>query len=112
MFTGLYPSEHGIHETKELRAGEWGLLKYSRLRMSTLEHNVVHKYKDENYHTVLISANPLIVPWTGFEADRNILIDSIMSTILTDDAISIDAEAQKLGDRTSFILYNLRKKYF
>jgi arylsulfatase A-like enzyme len=110
MFTGLYPSEHGIHETKELRADEGGLLKYSRLRMSALEHNVLHKYKDENYDTVLISANFHISPWAGFEADRNILIEPITSTIVTDDAISIDTEAQKLGGRTSFILYNLRKK--
>jgi hypothetical protein len=110
MFTGLYPSEHGIHETKELRIGGGGLEEYSRLRMSTLEYNILQKYKDENYYTVLISANPGISPWTGFEASRNIFIDPIASTIETDDAISIDMEAQKLGGRNSFILYNLRKK--
>jgi len=86
------------------------LLGYSRLRLSALKHNVLHKYKDENYHSVLISANPLIVPWAGFEASYNIIIDPITSTMLTDDAISIDTEAQELGGRTSFILYNLRKK--
>jgi hypothetical protein len=108
MFTGLYPSEHGIHETKELRGEE--LIRYSRLRMNALEYNTLQKYKDENYDTVLISANSYITPGAGFEAGRNILIEPITSTILTDDALSIDAEAQKLGGRTSFILYNLRKK--
>jgi len=105
MFTGLYPSEHGIHETKELREEE--LRRYSRLRMNTLENNLLRKYKDENYNTILISANiGFVTPWTGFEADRNILIDPITSSILTD----IDVEAQKLGGRTSFIIYKLRKK--
>jgi len=110
MFTGLYPSEHGIHETKELRIGGGGLLEYSRLRLSALKHSVLQKYKDENYDTVLISANPIISPWAGFEADRNILVDPITSSIATDDAISIDMETQKLGGRTSFIFYNFRKK--
>jgi arylsulfatase A-like enzyme len=108
MLTGLYPSEHGIHETKERRGEE--LLRYSRLRMSALEHSVLHKYKDENYDTVLISANANVAPWAGFKADCNILIDPITSSIITDDAISIDAEAKKLGGRVNFILYNLRKK--
>jgi hypothetical protein len=110
MLTGLYPSEHGIHETKELRIGGEELLGYSRIRMSALEHNILRKYKAENYDTVLISANPFISPWAGFEASHNILIDPITSSIITDDAISIDTEVQKLGSRTNFILYNLRKK--
>jgi len=110
MLTGLYPSEHGIHETKELRIGGGELLGYSRLRMSALEYNILQKYKDENYDTVLISANPFISPWAGFEASHNILIDPITSSIETDDAISIDEEVKKLGSRANFILYNLRKK--
>jgi hypothetical protein len=110
MFTGLYPSEHGIHETKELRIGGWELLRYSQLRMSAHENNILQKYKDENYNTVLISANLGISPLAGFEADRNILIDPITSSIATDDAISIDEEVMKLGSMADFILYNLRKK--
>jgi predicted AlkP superfamily pyrophosphatase or phosphodiesterase len=108
IFTGLYPSEHGIYETQNRRGEE--LIRYSRLRMNALEYNILQKYKDENYDTVLISANFHISPWAGFEADRNILIDPITSSIETDDAITIDAEAQKLGGRISFILYYLRKK--
>jgi len=108
MFTGLYPSEHGIHETQERRGEE--LIRYSRLRMSTLENNILRKYKDENYNTILISANSIFVtPIAGFEAGHNILIDPITSSIETDDAITIDAEVKKLGSSNS-ILYNLRKK--
>jgi len=110
MLTGLYPSEHGIHETKELRIGSEELLGYSRLRMSALEYNILQKYKDENYDTVLISANSFISPWAGFEANRNIIIDPITSSIVADDAISIDEEVKKLGSRANFILFNLRKK--
>jgi hypothetical protein len=65
---------------------------------------------DENYNTILISANPIIAPWAGFEACRNILIDPITSSIVTDDEISIDTEVKRLGGRANFILYNLRKK--
>ncbi|MFZ8857750.1 MAG: sulfatase-like hydrolase/transferase [Candidatus Caldarchaeales archaeon] len=109
MLTGLYPSEHGIHETKELRGEE--LIRYSRLRISALGHDILRKYKDENYNTILISANIIFVtPIAGFEAGRNILIDPITSSIVTDDEISIDAEAKKLGSTANFILYNLRKR--
>ncbi|MCC6021297.1 MAG: alkaline phosphatase family protein [Thermoproteaceae archaeon] len=87
MLTGLYPSEHGVHETRELRGEE--LIKYSRLRMNTLEHNILRKYRDEKYNTILISANNFVAPWAGFEADRNIIIDPITSTILADDEINI-----------------------
>jgi hypothetical protein len=107
MFTGLYPSEHGIHETQERRGEQ--LIRYSRLRMSSLD-NILQKYKDENYDTVIISANDHITPWRGFEADRNVFIDPIISTILTDSALSIDIEVQRLGGRTSFVIHNLRKK--
>jgi hypothetical protein len=108
MFTGLYPSEHGIHETQERRGEE--LIRYSRLRMNALEYNILQKYKDENYDTVLISANSYISPWTGFEANCNIIIDPITSSIVTDDEIGIDEEVKKLGSRANFILFNLRKK--
>jgi hypothetical protein len=108
MFTGLYPSEHGIHETKELRHGD-ELIKYSRLRMSALEYNILQKYRDENYNTILISANTNISPWAGFEASHNILIEPLTSTIVTDDAMSILTEVKMLGG-SRFILYNLRKK--
>jgi predicted AlkP superfamily pyrophosphatase or phosphodiesterase len=109
MFTGLYPSEHGIHETKELRDGDEFII-YSRLRMNALEYNILQKYKDENYDTVLISANSHITPLAGFKADRNILIDPITSSIVPNDVISIIEEVKKLGGRANFILYNLRKK--
>jgi hypothetical protein len=109
MLTGLYPSEHGIHETQERRGEE--LTRYSRIRMNALEYNILQKYKDENYNTVLISANSFFVaPWTGFKASHNILIDPITSTILTDDTISINIEVQKLGSRTGFAIHNLRKE--
>jgi len=109
MLTGLYPSEHGIHETQERRGEE--LVKYSRLRMNALEHNILRIYKDENYNVILISANyGVVAPMSGFEAGHNILIDPITSTILTDDMISINMEVQKLGGRTSFVFYHLRRK--
>jgi hypothetical protein len=110
MLTGLYPSEHGIYETQVRRRED--LIRYSRLKMNSLEYNILQKYKDENYDTVLISANSLTTPWAGFEANRNILIDPFTSSIAMDDAISIDEEVKKLAGRANFILYNLRKKMY
>ena len=107
MLTGLYPSEHGIHETQERRGEE--LIQYSRIRMKAIEENIIAKYKDEKYSTILISANyGLIAPITGFEADYNILINPITATMVTED-VAIYREVQKLGGRLNFIINYLRK---
>jgi hypothetical protein len=108
MLTGLYPSEHGIHETKELR--EWKLIWHSRARMDALkDHNILAKLKDEGYNTYLISANAAWVsPLTGFNADVNVLIDNFTKMIITNDSLKIDEESQKLGGRLNFLLHNVK----
>jgi len=108
MFTGLYPSEHGIHETKELRGSE--LASFSRLRMASLrDYNILHKAKEDGYTTYLISANFAIIhPALGFEADINIVIDPIRNIAYTDDVSEIDKEFEKLESRLKFVIYNIR----
>jgi len=108
MFTGLYPSEHEIHETKELRG--WELIRHSRARMDALkDHNILAKLKDEGYNTYLISANATWVsPLTGFNADVNVLMDIFTKMIITNDILKIDEEVQKLGDRLNFLLHNVK----
>jgi hypothetical protein len=110
MLTGLYPSEHGIHETKELRGEE--LAKYSRLRMNALkDHNIFDKLKDEGYTTYLISANVAwVTPLTGIKADVNILVDFLTKMIITDDTMKIDEKVKKYGGRLNFLLNTIRNK--
>jgi len=108
MFTGLYPSEHGIHETKEVRGSK--LASFSRLRMASLrDYNILQKVKEEGYTTYLISANSAIIhPALGFEADINIVIDPIRNIAYTDDVSEIDKEFEKLGSHLKFVIHNIR----
>jgi hypothetical protein len=110
MLTGLYPSEHGIHETKELRGEE--LIRHARARMNALkDHNIFDKLKDEGYTTYLISANAAwVTPLTGIKADVNILIDFLTKMIITDDTINIEEKVKKYGGRLNFLLNTIRNK--
>jgi hypothetical protein len=110
MLTGLYPSEHGIHETKELRAEE--LIRHARARMNALkDHNVFDKLKDEGYTTYLISANEAwVTPLTGIKADVNILVDFLNKTIIRDDTMKINEKVKKYGGRLNFLLNTIRNK--
>jgi hypothetical protein len=59
LFTGMYPSEHGAHETKTVKALDIDEIK---LRMPTLLGDL----KALGYKTYGISANPYIHPIYGF----------------------------------------------
>jgi arylsulfatase A-like enzyme len=110
MFTGLYPSEHGIHETKELRGEE--LIRYARARMNALkDHNVFDKLKDEGYTTYLISANEAwVTPLTGFKADVNLLVDFLTKMIITDDTMKINEKVKKYRGHLNFLLNTIKNK--
>jgi hypothetical protein len=110
MFTGLYPSEHGIHETKELRGEE--LVRHARARMDALkDHNIFDKLKDVGYTTYLISANAAwVTPLTGLKADINILIDFLAKTIITNDTVNIEKKVKEYGGRLNFISNIIRNK--
>ena len=69
IFTGKYPSEHGVHETYEM--------KESRIR--SLMRRVPYKTLPERlreigYNTIGISANDWIAPGTGFERGFDVLM--------------------------------------
>jgi arylsulfatase A-like enzyme len=110
MFTGLYPSEHGIHETKELRGEE--LIRHARARMNALkDHNVFDKLKDEGYTTYLISANEAwVTPLTGFKADVNLLVDFLTKMIITDDTMKINEKVKKYRGHLNFLLNTIKNK--
>ena len=59
LFTGLYPSAHGSHETKEIKS-----LDIDRIRLT--KPTVIGELRRKGYRTYCISANPYIHPVYGF----------------------------------------------
>jgi membrane-anchored protein YejM (alkaline phosphatase superfamily) len=59
LFTGLYPSSHGSHETRKIKSLDIARIK---LRSPT----IMGELKERGYRTYGISANPYIHPVYGF----------------------------------------------
>jgi len=64
MVTGLYPSQHGVHEAYGVYAGT--TMELSRRRMSKLNRGIIGELMKEGYSAYVISANPLISAAYGF----------------------------------------------
>ena len=64
MVTGLYPSQHGVHEAYGVYAGT--MMELSRQRMSKLDRGIIGELMKEGYSAYIISANPLISAAYGF----------------------------------------------
>lgn len=60
LFTGMYPSKHGSHETKTLKSLDIANIKLKRRTM-------VSELKELGYNTYAISANPYVHPIYGFD---------------------------------------------
>jgi arylsulfatase A-like enzyme len=68
MFTGLYPSEHGVHEPDEyLGIGVERLLApKAREAMKALGYGLIGELRDRGYRAVAYTANGFITPQFGF----------------------------------------------
>jgi arylsulfatase A-like enzyme len=75
IFTGLYSSQHGCHETKEIKSLD---IDRIRLRKETLLHDL----KKLKYSTYGISANPYIHPVYGFEGFDEFMEESYFTDIV------------------------------
>jgi arylsulfatase A-like enzyme len=64
MVTGLYPSQHGVHEAYGVYAGT--MMELSRQEMSKLNRGIIGELMKEGYSAYVISANPLISAAYGF----------------------------------------------
>jgi Arylsulfatase A and related enzymes len=64
MVTGLYPSQHGVHEAYGVYGGN--LMELSRRRMSKLNRGIIGELMKEGYSAYVISANPMISAAYGF----------------------------------------------
>lgn len=60
LFTGTYPSEHGAHETKTVKALD---IEHIKLKRRTF----VSELKGRGYKTYAVSANPYVHPVYGFD---------------------------------------------
>jgi arylsulfatase A-like enzyme len=65
LITGLYPSQHGIHEAYGVYADR-ELMELSTQRLSVLNHGIIGELMDEGYSIYVTSANPFISPLYGF----------------------------------------------
>ncbi|ABP49959.1 MAG: sulfatase-like hydrolase/transferase [Pyrobaculum arsenaticum] len=100
MFTGMYPSEHGIHETREYQLD---VAKIARLRMAKLNGGILGQLKEEGYNTYLISANPIVSSNFGFNADYEYIIDPIYTLLITSIDIILDKIYAESGSRAKVL---------
>ncbi|MCG2880173.1 MAG: sulfatase-like hydrolase/transferase [Vulcanisaeta sp.] len=73
LITGMYPSQHEIHESRSARTNE-ELANIARVRMRQLNYGIISELEDEGYETVIITANPYITETFGFRAGEVILV--------------------------------------
>lgn len=106
MFTGMYPSEHGIHETREYNSWE-KIAKLSRIRMAKLGGGILGQLKAEGYTTYIITANPIVSSIYGFKADHEYVIDPI-TTRMVDSRNNFDEMYEKLGSRAKVALHLIK----
>jgi len=65
LITGLYPSQHGIHEAYGVYVDR-ELMEISKQRLNALSHGIIAELIDEGYSTYILSANPFLSPLYGF----------------------------------------------
>lgn len=75
IFTGMYPSQHGSHETKIIKSLD---IDRIRLRKTT----IAEELKEMGYSTYGISANPYIHPVYGFAGFDKFMEESYFTDIV------------------------------
>ncbi|MCL4399638.1 sulfatase [Candidatus Parvarchaeota archaeon] len=62
LFTGLYPSEHGVHETKKVK-----LLDLTKYHKALKAERLAERLLRLGYNTSAISTNAMVSPFTYFD---------------------------------------------
>ncbi len=102
LFTGLYPSEHGIHETKGMKMPQ---IVEAHLRS---RHATIAEYlKDQGYSTLGVSANLMISKLTGFDKGFDTFFTFTHSPWIQSD---IATQARNLGADMAQVAMMLLKK--
>lgn len=74
LLTGLYPSEHGSHETKQIKS-----LDIDRIKLR--KQTIMEQLKEIGYSTYGISANPYVHPIYGFTGFDKFMEESYYTDI-------------------------------
>ena len=72
LITGLYPSQHEIHEG--FKVNDEYLMSRSSSVMQMLRHGIIGELEEYGYETYIISANPNVSEYFGFRARYNLLV--------------------------------------
>ncbi len=75
LLTGMYPSKHGAHETREIKG-----LDIERIKLK--KKTMVSDLKKFDYSTYAISANPYVHPVYGFDEFDDFIEESYFTDIL------------------------------
>jgi len=74
LFTGLYPSQHGAHETKTVKSLD---IEHIKLKIPTF----VSELNNQKYNTYCISANPYVDPIYGFDEFKEFKAESYFTSV-------------------------------
>jgi len=69
MITSLMPSQHGVHEAPVRGGREYG--RIARLKIHKYNRGIIGELERLGYHTAIITANPYLTPYFGFQAKEN-----------------------------------------
>ncbi len=105
LFTGLYPSEHGVHETAKVKL--LGLTRYHRVLKAK---RLAERFSENGYSTDGISTNVMVSPFTAFDIGFQSFV-SLDSTPKAKEkwASEVFSEARKLGSSPGAIAAALLK---
>ncbi len=96
LLTGLYPKEHGAHETKESKTLD---IEKVKLRMRTM----VSDLSEMGYKTYCISANPYLHPVYGFDEFDSFKEESYFTDVF--------GSALEIPKRLKPLISKYREKY-
>ncbi len=107
MFTGKYPSEHGLHETKDKKLGD--IIK----NMNNVKYETISEYlKSIGYTTIGFSANNTIGAGTGFDRGFDIYMsgftgmDNYISRLFGEDFAKNMSKYNSYPAKLLYILKN------
>lgn len=102
LFTGKYPSEHGIHESYNIKTDEL-VMGMNQGKITPPSPTIAEFLRAKGYNTFGISANAQISSFTRMDAGFNVFVDITKK----DEALN---EAVSYGRTRGEILVNLAKQ--
>ena len=107
LFTGMYPSEHNVHEDKNNKQSEIIMDKILNYEGNTLTESL----KEFGYSTYGFVANPNLMPGTGFERGFDYLSFSDMFSDLTEAREKFKKTIQRKYPNTYKDIINLANNF-